>query len=84
MYDDNKSQRAEGMARTDSETTKILYLDPKISFQEIDRYFFTGCACAYFQIATDTYTNLCYDKGEWDKDILNDGCFSEVFTSQFK
>ena len=70
------------------EKTKIaqknIYLDPRISFQEIDRYFFTGCACAYFQIATDTYTNLCYDKGEWDKDILNDGCFSEVFTSQFK
>lgn len=70
------------------EKTKIaqknIYLDPRISFQEIDCYFFTGCACAYFQIATDTYTNLCYDKGEWDKDILNDGCFSEVFTSQFK
>ena len=23
-----------------------IYLDPRISFQEIDQYFFSGCACA--------------------------------------
>lgn len=51
------------------EQTKLqehcIYLDPRISFQEIDRYFFSGCACAYFQIAVDTYTNLQYNSEEW-------------------
>lgn len=61
-----------------------IYVDPRISFHEIDRYFFTGCACAYFQIATDTYTNLCYDSGEWSRDILSDRVFSKCFTKQFK
>ncbi|SDM07815.1 hypothetical protein SAMN04487899_1187 [Segatella bryantii] len=51
------------------ESTKLqehsIYLDPRISFQEIDEYFFSGCACAYFQIAVDTYTDLRYNKSEW-------------------
>ena len=34
-----------------------IYLDPRISFQEIDRYFLSGCACAFFQVATDVYTD---------------------------
>ena len=42
-----------------------IYLDPRISFQEIDQYFFSGSACAYFQIAVDTYTDLRYDPTEW-------------------
>lgn len=44
---------------------KNLFIDPRISFSEIDRYFFTGCACAYFQIAVDTYTDLAYNPDEW-------------------
>lgn len=56
------------------ERTKVerehIYLDPRISFQEIDRYFFSGCACAYFQVATDVYTDLRYNSSEWEKDIL--------------
>ena len=51
------------------EQTKLqensIYLDPRISFQEIDRYFLSGCACAYFQIAVDTYTDLQFNKDEW-------------------
>lgn len=51
------------------ERTKLeqnnIYLDPRISFQEIDQFFFSGCACAYFQIAIDTYTDLRYDPTEW-------------------
>ena len=43
-----------------------IYLDPRISFQEIDRYFFSGGACAYFQIATDVYTDLRYNTEEWN------------------
>lgn len=42
-----------------------IFIDDRISFNEIDRYFFTGCACAYFQIAVDTYTNLAYNPDEW-------------------
>ena len=52
------------------ERTKLeqhtIFLDPRISFQEIDQYFFSGCACAYFQIAVDTYTDLRYNANEWD------------------
>ena len=43
-----------------------IYLDPRISFNEIDRYFFSGCACAYFQIAVDCFTDLRYRKEEWE------------------
>ena len=52
------------------EKTKLeqhcIYLDPRISFNEIDRYFFSGCACAYFQIAVDVYTDLRYNANEWE------------------
>ncbi|MBQ6695059.1 MAG: hypothetical protein IJN24_09360 [Bacteroidaceae bacterium] len=44
-----------------------IYLDPRISFNEIDRYFFSGCACAYFQIAVDVFTDLRYNEREWNK-----------------
>ena len=42
-----------------------IYLDPRISFNEIDQYFFSGCACAYFQIAVDCFTDLRYNENEW-------------------
>ena len=42
-----------------------IYLDPQISFTEIERYFFSGAACAYFQIAIDTFTDLRYNADEW-------------------
>ena len=52
------------------EKTKLeqhcIYLDPRISFNEIDRYFFSGCACAYFQIAVDVCTDLRYNADEWE------------------
>ena len=44
----------------------FVYLDPRISFQEIDRYFLSGCACAFFQVATDVYTDLRYNQEEWE------------------
>lgn len=44
-----------------------IYIDPRISFNEIDRYFFSGCSCAYFQIAIDKYTDLRYNANEWNK-----------------
>ncbi len=42
-----------------------IYLDDRISFTEIDKYFYTGGACAFFQIAVDTFTNLVYNPDEW-------------------
>lgn len=54
------------LERTRLENNRI-YLDPRISFQEIDQYFFSGCACCYFQIATDTYTDLRYNPEEWNE-----------------
>lgn len=43
-----------------------IYINDNITFTEIDRYFFTGGACAYFQLAIDTYVNLQYDAAEWE------------------
>ncbi|MEE1022885.1 MAG: hypothetical protein U0L83_07130, partial [Muribaculaceae bacterium] len=43
-----------------------IYLDPRISFNEIDRYFFNGAAGAYFQIAVDVFTDLRYRAEEWE------------------
>lgn len=44
-----------------------IYLDRRISFTEIDRYFFSGCACAYFQIAADVYTDISFNFKEWSE-----------------
>lgn len=44
-----------------------IYLDPQISFNEIERYFYNGAACAYFQIAIDTFTDLRYNADEWSE-----------------
>ena len=43
----------------------FIYLDPRVSFQEIEQYFAMGTACAYFQIGFDVYTNLVYRPEEW-------------------
>lgn len=45
---------------------RFIYLDPKINFREIDRYFFSGCACAFFEIAIDKYTDLRFNPDDWD------------------
>lgn len=42
-----------------------LYVDPRIQFQEIPEYFFSGCACAHFSVAIDTMTDLRYNSDEW-------------------
>ena len=44
---------------------RFIYLDPRISFHEIDRDFFSGCTCAFFEIAIDKYTDLRYNPDEW-------------------
>lgn len=42
-----------------------LFINPTITFTEINRYFMAGCACAYFQIAVTKYANLTYNPEEW-------------------
>lgn len=46
---------------------RCVELDRRITFHEIDEYFFSGCACAYFSIAVDVHTDLRYDEHEWIK-----------------
>lgn len=42
-----------------------LFINPTITFTEINRYFMAGCACAYFQIAVTRYADLTYNPEEW-------------------
>lgn len=42
-----------------------VIIDPRITFTEIDRYFFSGGACAYFQISVSTFTDLRFNADEW-------------------
>lgn len=62
------------------ERTKLannhIYLDQRITFNEIEPYFASGCACAYFQVAVDTFTDLRLREDEW----IADG---EIYTEQF-
>ena len=52
------------------EKTKLqqqcIYIDERINFQEIDRYFFSGCAAAFFQIKVNNFIDLRYNPEEWD------------------
>lgn len=42
-----------------------IFIDEHISFSEIPQYFFSGCACAFFNISVDCFTNLMYNPDEW-------------------
>ncbi len=44
---------------------KRIYVDQKIRFSEIDKYFFSGCACSFFNISVSTYTDLRVNDDEW-------------------
>ena len=55
-----------------------IYLESRITFNEIDRYFFSGCACAFFQIATIVHTDLQHQDKEWYNEAFNTA-FSECF-----
>lgn len=46
---------------------RCIYIDNRISFTEIDKYFYTGGACAFFQIAVDKFTNLVFNPDEWNE-----------------
>ena len=52
------------------EKTKLeqncIYLDPQVAFHEIESYFFSGAACAFFNVAVDVFTDLRYNADEWE------------------
>lgn len=74
------------MSRLILERTRLeqnaIYLDQRIQFQEIDEYFFSGCACAYFQVAVDTFTDLRFRYSEWEN-LPEMGAFSPQFTQSY-
>ena len=53
------------MERTQLEQ-KMLRLDPRIQFSEMDKYFCAGSACVFFQIAVDVNTDMRFNNDEWD------------------
>ncbi len=59
------------------EKTKLqqscIFVDDRIAFQEIDQYFFSGCAGAWFQIKVSNYIDLRFVQEEWvNKDKWED------------
>ena len=74
------------MSRLILERTRLeehaVYLDERIQFQEIDEYFFSGCACAYFQVAVDTFTDLRFRYDEWEN-LPEMGTFSPAFSQDY-
>jgi hypothetical protein len=47
-----------------------IFIDPRVSFNQIDRYFFAGGACAYFQVVIDLFTDLRFNEDEWADDYV--------------
>ncbi len=42
-----------------------IHIDSRIAFKEVEQYFYTGAACAFYQIKTTTYPELSYNPDEW-------------------
>lgn len=42
-----------------------IYIDSKIRFREIDKYFFPGAACAFFMISVTHYSDFTFDEDQW-------------------
>ncbi|MBR6263223.1 MAG: hypothetical protein IKR05_08410 [Prevotella sp.] len=58
------------------EKTKLeqdcIYVDERITFREIDQYFFSGCAAAYFQITVQKYVDLRFNEDEWEPPTITE------------
>lgn len=57
-----------------------IFIDPRINFNEIEQYFFTGAACCFFNIAVDVVTDLRLNRAEWSADV---SAFSPQFSPSF-
>lgn len=47
-----------------------LYLEPTVHFTELDRLFFSGGACAYFNIMVGQTADLSLNPDEWTQDPI--------------
>lgn len=47
-----------------------VVISENIAFHEIDRYFFTGGACAWFQLEIDKFVSLVLNPDEWLQDPI--------------
>lgn len=47
-----------------------VIIGDRITFNEIDRYFFLNGACAFFQIEVDKFVSLVLDESEWLKNPI--------------
>lgn len=58
------------MSKLILESTRLaenrIFIDQKIRFSEIEKYFFSGCACSFFNISVSTYTDLRVNDDEWE------------------
>ena len=52
---------------------RCIYVDERIQFQEIDRYFFSGCAGAYFNISVNRFIDLRFNADEWGNEDFESG-----------
>ena len=58
------------MSKLILESTRLaenrIFIDQRIRFSEIEKYFFSGCACSFFNISVSTYTDLRLNDDEWE------------------
>lgn len=47
-----------------------IYIDDRIAFSEIDRYFYAQGACAFFTVTVDRYADISFNPGEWIPEAL--------------
>ena len=41
------------------------FITDRITFNEVDRYFFPGCACAYFNISEIIWESIFFNDDDW-------------------
>lgn len=47
-----------------------IYIDSKIRFKEIDKYFFSGAACAFFQVSVTHYSDISFNEDKWTTPLI--------------
>ena len=72
----------EGLCREVLEETGLKVVSSEYLFSLPNEYFFSGCACAYFQVAVDTFTDLRFRFSEWEN-LPEMGAFSPQFTQSY-
>ncbi len=50
-----------------------VYINPEITFHEVDSYFWSGGACAWWQVAVDVTTSLIFNPNHWLQEVPDNG-----------